>query len=138
MVGVKLLSSYIKTRKTNCDELQEKVRNVTGSWRAGKFMPLSLRSHSLNTYCLSKVWFKCPTINLRVCDHGKITSAIKSWLFQDQLVKPEDFILYRSRSLGGLGLVHVETKALALQVHSFLETAVNPKFRRNLYNLSTI
>ena len=97
-------------------------------------MPLSLRSHSINTYCLSKVWFKCPSINLRVCDHDKITSSIKSWLFQDQLVKPEDFVLYRPRFLGGLGLVHVETKALALQIRSFLETASNPQFRRNLYH----
>ena len=73
--------------------------------------------------------------NLRVCDHEKISSLIKSLLlFQDQLVKPEDFVLYRPRSLGGLGLVHVETKALALQVRSFLETAVNVKFIRNIFH----
>ena len=99
-------------------------------------MPLSIRSNSLNTYCLSKVWFKCPSINLRVCDHEKITSSIKSWLFQDQLLKPEDFVLYRPRPMGGLGLINVEAKALALSIRSFLETAVNPKFIRNLYHQS--
>ena len=78
MVGVKLRSSFIQTRKVNCDELQQKVSNVIGPWKGGKFMPLSLRSHSINTYCLSKVWFKCPCINLRVCDHDKISSLIKS------------------------------------------------------------
>ena len=134
MVGVKLRSSFLATRKVNCDELQEKVKNVIGPWKGGKFMPLSLRSHSLNTYCLSKLWFKCSSINLRVCDHEKITSNIKSWLFQDQLVKPEEFVLYRPRSQGGLGLVNVEVKALALLIRSFLETAINPKFRRNLYH----
>ena len=96
MVGVKLKASYLHTRKTNCDELQEKVKNVIGSWKAGKFMPLSQRSHSINTYCLSKVWFRCSSINLRICDSAKITSNIKSWLFQDQLEKPEDFLLYRN------------------------------------------
>ena len=55
MVGVKLKASYLHTRKTNCDELQERVKNVIGPWKGGKFMPLSQRSHSLNTYCLSKV-----------------------------------------------------------------------------------
>ena len=37
-------------------------------------------------------------------------------------------------SLGGLGLVHVKTKALALQISSFMESAVNPKFLRNIYH----
>ena len=48
MVGVKLKASYLHTRKTNCYELQEKVKNVIGSWKADKFMPLSQRSHSIN------------------------------------------------------------------------------------------
>ena len=134
MVGVKLKASYLQTRKINCDDLQEKVNNVIKPWKGGKFMPLTQRSHSLNTYCLSKVWFKCPSVNLRACDHTKITANIRSWLFQDQLEKPEDFVLYRPRNLGGLGLVHVEIKAQALLTRSFLETAVNPSFRRNLYH----
>ena len=132
MVGVKLKASYLQTRKINCDDLQEKVNNVIKPWTGGKFMPLTQRSHSLNTYCLSKVWFKCPSVNLRASDHTKITANIRSWLFQDQLEKPEDFVLYRPRNLGGLGLVHVEIKAQALLTRSFLETAVNPTFRRNL------
>ena len=134
MVGVKLKPSFIQSRKLNCDEVQEKVNKVVSSWKSGKFMPLSLRSHSINSYCLSKVWFRCPSVNLRGCDSEKITTTLKSWLFQDQLLKPEDFVLYRPRHLGGLGLVHVKTKALALQIRSFMESAVNPKFRRNIYH----
>ena len=65
MVGVKLQASYLHTRKTNCDELQIRVKNVIGPWKGGKFMPLSQRSHSINCYCLSKVWFRCSSINLR-------------------------------------------------------------------------
>ena len=134
MVGVKLRASYKSTRKTNCDELQEKVRNVIGPWKGGKFMPLSQRSHSINTYCLSKVWFRCSTIDLRISDSTKISSTIKSWLFQDQLEKPEDFLLYRSRTTGGLGLVNVEIKALALNIRSFLETAIIDVFQKNIYH----
>ena len=55
MVGVKLQASYQKTRKINCDELLTKVQNITGAWKGGKFMPLTSRPHSLNSYCLSKV-----------------------------------------------------------------------------------
>ena len=55
MVGVKLLATYQKTRKVNCDELVDKVKNTTGAWKAGKFMPLISRPHSVITYCLSKV-----------------------------------------------------------------------------------
>ena len=134
MVGVKLKASFIQTRKTNCDDIQERVNNVIRPWKGGKFMPLSQRSHSINTYCLSKVWFKCSSVNLRVCDFTKISSSIKSWLFQDQLEKPEDFVLYRPRNLGGLGLIHSESKAQALLIRSFMETAANPSFKRNLFH----
>ena len=41
MVGVKLFSSYQKTRKVNGDDLQTKVHNIVGGWKGGKFMPLT-------------------------------------------------------------------------------------------------
>ena len=99
MVGVKLMSSSQKTRKLNCDELQKRVQDSTGAWKGGKFMPLTSRSHSVNTYCLSKVMFRCSSINLCVCDLTKISSHIKSWLYADQLEKPEELVLYRPRIL---------------------------------------
>ena len=134
MVGVQLKASYIQTRKANCDVLQDKVQNVIRHWKGGKFMHLSLRSSSLNSYCLSKVWFKCPSMNLRECYFTKISAALKSWLFQDQLEKPEDFVLYRRRSEGGLGLIHTQCKSLSFFIRSFMETASNPAFIRNLYH----
>merc|ERR1711954_635533 len=66
---------------------------------------------------------KCPSIELRVTDMTKISSLIKSWLFQDQLEKPEDHVLYRSRTQGGLNLTNVKVKALSLLIKTFLETA---------------
>ena len=134
MIGVKLLATAQKTRKVNCDELQDRVQNTIGPWRGGKFMPLVSRPHSLNTYCLSKVWFRTSCINLRICDFSKISATIKSWLFADQLEKPEESILHRSRKHGGLGLVHVQSKALSLLISSFLETAASQKFQRNIYH----
>ena len=114
MVGVKLMSSSQKTRKLNCDELQKRVQDTTGAWKGGKFMPPTSRPHSVNTYCLSKVMFRCSSINLRACDLTKISSHIKSWLYADQLEKPEELVLYRPRIQGGLGLVNLNYKALAL------------------------
>ena len=94
MVGVKLMASFMKTRKINCDELVTKVKNISGAWKGGKFMDLTSRSHSMNTYCLPKLWFRCSSINLRVCDLAKITSNVKSWIFADQLERPEEVVLY--------------------------------------------
>ena len=134
MVGVQLKSTYTQTRKVNGDILQEKVSKKTGSWKGGKFMSLSLRSHSLNTYCLSQVWFKCGSINLREGDVSKINSALKSWLFADLLVKPGEVALYRPRKQGGLGLLSVKYKAMAVFIRSFMETAIDNKFIINPYH----
>ena len=43
-------------------------------------------------------------------------------------------VLYRSSQEGGLGLLHVRIRALALLIRSFLETAVNPNFIHNLFH----
>ena len=134
MVGIQLMANYQKTRKFNCDNMQTKVQNIIGSWRGGKFMPLINRPKSINLFCLSKLWYKCSTINLRVCDVNKISSNIKSWLFADQLEKPEAHVLFRSRMEGGLGLVSVQYKAQALLTRSFLESALIPKFNHNRYH----
>ena len=77
MVGVQLCPTWSKTRQKNGDIVIEKVKNITGSWRAGKFMPLTSRPFSVNTFVLSKIWFKCSTINLRRGDITAINSTVK-------------------------------------------------------------
>ena len=57
-VWVELTASWQSTRKLNHDELQTSVQNCINSWKSGKFMPLVSRPFSINTYCLSKVWFR--------------------------------------------------------------------------------
>jgi hypothetical protein len=136
MVGVELKASHTQTRKVNGDALQSRVKNIVGPWRSGRFMPLTQRPWSINSYALSKVWYECNSVHLRLADISSITSKVKSWLYADQFEKPEELILYRPSTHGGLGMHHVEVKALAILIRSFLETAVNPKFLHNLYHSS--
>ena len=73
-VGVELRATFSSTRKANGDILQERIKNTVGPWKAGRFMLLTQRPFSANCYALSKVWFKCAAINLRVQDITAITS----------------------------------------------------------------
>ena len=134
MVGVQLQATHVQTRKANGELIQDRVKTTINPWKGGKFMPLTQRGHSVNNYCLSKIWFKSASIDLRVTDITKITSQIKSWIYADQLEKPEEHIMYRSRKLGGLNVINVKIRALAEQIKSFIDTAINPKFKTNLYH----
>ena len=133
-VGVELRASYIQTRKVNGEQLQTRVKNIVGPWRAGRFMPLTMRPYSANVYALSKVWFKCSCINLRSQDIIFINKQVKSWLYQDCLEKPSELVLYRDSKDGGLGLLHVHIRSLALLIRAFIETSVHPSFRHSLYH----
>ena len=133
-VGVELRAAYPQTRRVNGEQMVNKVRNTINPWKAGKFMPLTMRPHSLNTYALSKVWYRCSCINLRVSDINSINSLTKSWLYQDLLEKPTELVMYRKKKDGGLGVQNVGVRAMALMYRLFLETAANPSFRHNLFH----
>ena len=134
MLGVELRATWVQTRKSNGDEIQKRVDNTTRQWRSGKFMPLSLRSWSMNSYCLSKVWFKTHCVDLRQLDVTKILSSVKSWMYADQYLKPEEITMFRPASYGGLGVHHVKLKAQAALTTTFLETACNPNFQNSLHH----
>ena len=134
MVGVELRATWTQTRKANGEIVQQRVADTVKLWKTGKFMHLSLRTWSLNIYCYSKIWFRTHTVDLREMDFGKITSSAKSWLYADMLLKPEETVLHRPVSAGGLALLNVKAKALSGLVRSFLETACMPKFRQSLYH----
>ena len=118
--GVKLRSTWSQTRKANGDNVESRVKNTAGQWKAGKFMPLNMRGWSLNQYCLSKVWFKTHSVDLRVMDMNKITSSVESWLYADHLIKPEELVMNRPASYGGLGILNVKYKAMACLIKTFL------------------
>ena len=71
-------------------------------------------------------------------DITAINKQAKSWLYADMLEKPEELGLYRQPKDGGLGLYHVQLRAMANQISCFLETACNPIFQRNLYHLALL
>ena len=134
MVGVELRATYTQTRKINGDIVQDRVQKIKGAWRSGKFMPLTQRPWSINTYCLSKVWCKSNVIDLRVADITSINSKIKSWLYSDQFEKPEEMVLFRPTFMGGLNLHNVKYKSMAMLIRSFLETAANPNYIHSLFH----
>jgi hypothetical protein len=134
MLGVELKATWSQTKKANGDICQTRVGNTIRQWKSGKFMHMNLRSWSINQYCLPKIWFKTHSVDLRVQDETKITSLVKSWLYQDQLLKPEELVMHRHPSLGGLGVHHVKLKAQAGLIRTFLETASNPNFRSSLFH----
>ena len=134
MIGVELRATWLQTRKANGDIAQTRVENTVKAWRAGKFMPLNMRPWSVNQYCLSKVFFRTHIVDMRVSDVTKITSLVKSWLYADQLLKPEEMVMYRPSHRGGLGVINVKLKALAGLIKTFLETAGNGIYRPSLYH----
>ena len=59
---------------------------------------------------------------------------VKAGLYQDMLEKPSELLLYRPVEEGGLGLHHVQSKAMASLISTFLQTAANPGFQQSLYH----
>ena len=58
MVGVELKSTWTQTRKANGEIIQTRVSNTINSWKSGKFMDMTSRPWSINSFALSKVWFQ--------------------------------------------------------------------------------
>ena len=92
MVGVELKATWQQTRKANGDIVQARVANTINAWRSGKFMEMTARTLSINSYALTQAWFRCHTVDLRVTDITSITSKVKSWLYQDQLKKKQKIL----------------------------------------------
>ena len=133
-VGVQLQATWLQTRKENNDQLVSRVKEKLGSWKSGKFMPLVSRPFSVNSYGLSKIWFRAHSVDLRAGDISTITSLCKSYIYQDMLEKPNELVLFRKVQDGGLGLHNIECKAMALLITTFLQTAANPRFQQSLYH----
>ena len=98
-------------------------------------MALVDRAHAVNCKVLYKLWYKAGSIAPREADYKNITKLIKSWIYQDLFAHPSDQVLYRSTAEGGLGLIHSESHCQALLIRSFLESAINPKFKKSITNV---
>merc|ERR1712055_207246 len=134
MLGIELYSNWSQTRRANGEIVKKNLSNTINPWKGGKFMPITSRPWSLNSFALSKVWFKCNSIDLRVGDIKAISSNIKSWLYVDLSEKPSEYIMCRPICHGGLGIISPKHRSLACLIRTFLETATNPKYKRNQYH----
>ena len=124
MLGVKLYAKYVTTRQQNGEDLIKIVKNKIDLWKTGKFVPLTSRPWSLNTYILSKIWYRTSSIDSKEGDCKRILSLCKSWLYQNNLVKPTEILIFRNILEGGLGMFNISAKAKANLIVSFLQTAV--------------
>ena len=124
-IAVQLCSTWSNSRR--------KISNLSRSWRSGKFMPLSLRPYSGNTFALSKVWFCTSTVNLRETDFASINSFLKKWIYANLILKPEELLLFRPVKSGGLGLVSIKQKSTAFLIRTFMEVAANPEYQTSQY-----
>ena len=96
-------------------------------------MGVTKRGHSVNCYAYSKVFFKCASLPLRVDTMDLITTQARSWVLQDFFEKPAAMVLNRSPEEGGLGLLSVKCRALAMLLRTFCELACTPHFQHSLY-----
>jgi hypothetical protein len=134
MVVVELRHTWTQSRKANGDIIQDRISKTINPWKSGKFMPVTMRPWSINSYALSKVWFRCHSVDLRTADILAISRSVKSWMYADMFEKPAEMIMFRPTFYGGLGVLCPKFRALACLIRSFLETAANPTFRRNLFH----
>ena len=78
ILGVKLYARYASTRAENGEILVKKVSDIINRWKSGKFLPLTDRPKSVNTFALSKLWYRAAAIDFKNGDIEKIESKIKS------------------------------------------------------------
>ena len=103
-------------------------------WKAGKFLSLTAQAFSINSYVLANVWYRTAVVDVKSGDVSRMVSSIKSWIYQDLLVKPQEELLYRKTEDGGHGLFNIEAKAKANLTTSFLQTAGGSDFVTNWYH----
>ena len=121
VLGVKIFESWSKTRHTAGNELKQKIKHIRDSWRRGRFYDFLLRPHVVNTYLFSNIWHKASAINLLCSDMNKMQSEGNDYVFTDCYLRPEKPINYMERRDGGLQIIHVRSKAMALFIKNLLE-----------------
>jgi hypothetical protein len=95
-----------------------------------------MRAHSVNCFAFSKLLYRCNVVDIRAADIKYFSSQAKAFIYADLLEKPQELVLYRYTEDGGLGLYHIQCRAQAALMCNFLQTAINPRFRRNHYHNS--
>ena len=74
------MATFTQTQKINGDILVSKVKNVVGSWKVGRFLPMTERGWSINTFALSKVWCYTHCVDLRQGEFN-INKSVRQFLY---------------------------------------------------------
>ena len=122
LLGVKLARTTSRTRELNGSSLVESVQAKLNHFKARRHSSLVLKPHLANVYLLLKISHIAAAVHLRCTDVKKIQSAIRNWVTQELLKKPQEALLYRSTCEVGLGLVNVHARAMANLTKSFLQS----------------
>ena len=133
LLGVKLARTTGKTRELTGSDLVASVQAKLNHFKAGRHSALVLKPHLANVYLLSKISHKAAAVHLRCSDVKKLQSAIRSWVTQELLKKPQEALLHRSTCEGGLGLVNVQARALANLTRSFLQSVHTSSYMMAIY-----
>ena len=132
-LGVKLGKNNNTTRAINGDYLVSKVKSTVQSFKSGKFSPLTSRPWSINSFVWSKILYRSSVIDIRKNDIKKMISDIKSFVYQDLLIKPAEQILFRNHKKGGLGVIHPGAKSEAALIKTFISLAHPKSSKVNIY-----
>ena len=124
ILGVKIFEAWLTTRQTAGTELKQKIQRIRDTWRGGRFYDFLLRPHVVNTYLFSNIWHKASSINLLCKDMDKIQRDGNDYVYTDCYLRPEKLVNYIDKSAGGLQIVHVRSKAMALFIKNLLEESL--------------
>ena len=133
MLGIPLYAFYRKTQEESGDEMIKKCKNTVGPWLIRR-VPFTQQPWSINTYLYSKLYHRCHILPLRKADFNDIAKQSNRILYCDQFEKPGPVVVHKPKDKRGLGLHSVKEKSKAFLIKSFLETAVNPNFKRNHFH----
>ena len=121
ILGTTLHEKWIDTRRTAGERVVAKVKYIRNRWRGGRFYDLLLRPYAVNTYMFSNVWAQAGVIDLRIGDSTLIQRQGNDYIYASSNLRPEQIANYLSKEDGGLGTVHVKSKAKALFIKNILE-----------------
>ena len=135
VLGISLHQTWTSTKSKNGDKLVNKISTIVGKWNSGRFYDLLLRPNIVNTYLFSNIWYYASVIDLKVADVNNIQSISNRYVHSNSALRPESIANYVDKKNGGLGVIHVKSKATALLIKNLIKEAevnlyMNAVFRK--------
>ena len=123
VLGISLHQTWTSTKSKNGDKLVNKISTIIGKWNSGRFYDLLLRPNIVNTYLFSNIWYYASVIDLKVADVTNMQSISNRYVHSNSSLRPEAIANYVDKKDGGLGVIHVKSKAIALFVKNLMKEA---------------